>query len=161
MSGDERGVDASGGDGGEGLAQRLIGELGQVRAELAEAKAAIAKGERRALAERAVVDAQARDVRAALEAVEQRLAVAGGGGGNGDGDLSRRIAQAVEGVKRERPGLFAPSGPAGLRAGGVGAGGLGASGEGAVPTLAVLRERAQGGDRASLLLYLKARRSRG
>jgi|GEM_PF-2264202 len=146
-----------GGGGGEGLAQQLIGELSQLRGEMAQAKAAIARAERRQMTERALMDAQCRDVRAAADAVEQRVGTTAEGP-----DAARQIAAAVEAVRRERPGLFAPVTPAGL--GGFGAiRGVHESGAGdtsTAPTLAILRERAQGGDRASLLLYLKARRSR-
>lgn len=132
---------SEGAQGGEGLAQQLINELGQMRQELSKAKAAIDRAERRRTVERAAIDAQARDIQAAADAIEQR--VSGGA----------EVSQAVRDAKRDRPGLFAPSGPR-LIAGEVGAG------TGESPTLAILRERASTGDRASLLLYLRARREK-
>ena len=125
------------GDDGEGLAQKLIGELAQVKAELRRAQEAIGGVERRRTVERAAVEAQARDVQAAADAIEQRLSAG-----------ATDVAQALREIKRERPGLFGVPARAGVE-----------GGDGAV-SLTALRERARTGDRASLLLYLQARREK-
>ncbi|MCU0688351.1 MAG: hypothetical protein MUE97_01215 [Phycisphaerales bacterium] len=132
-----------GGEGGEGLAQRLIGEIDALRGELRKAQGAIQRAEQRQRLERAAIDASARDVLAAADALEQRIA---SGGGTVD------VSQAVRELKRERPGLFGASRSAGAQEG--------TGGEGS-ENLEVLRERARSGDRASLLLYLQARRGGG
>ena len=118
---------------GEGLAQKLIGEIGQLRQELSKAQEAIRKVESRRGVERAVGEAQARDVQAAADAVEQRL-----NAGAAD------VGQALREIRRERPGLF---GSAEVKAS-------------EHVNIEQLRERARGGDRASLLLYLRARREK-
>jgi hypothetical protein len=146
MSSDDTGTVTGGGVGGggggdhdgEGLAQRLIGEIAQVRAELARAHAGLDRLERRRAVERAVIDAQARDVQAAADAAEQRLGSAPGAD----------VTAVVRALRRDRPGLFAP-----------GAHGAGAE-RGEQAELARLRAAAASGDRASLLLYLRARRSK-
>jgi hypothetical protein len=132
-----------GSEGGEGLAQKLIGEIDALRGELRKAQGAIQRAEQRQRLERAAIDASARDVLAAADALEQRIA---SGGGAVD------VSQAVRELKRERPGLFAPTRSQGAAEG--------PGGEGS-ENLEVLRERARGGDRASLLLYLQARRGGG
>lgn len=118
---------------GEGLAQKLIGEIGQLRQELSKAQDAIRKVESRRGVERAVGEAQARDVQAAADAVEQRL-----NAGAAD------VGQALREIRRERPGLF---GGAEVKAS-------------EHVNIEQLRERARGGDRASLLLYLRVRREK-
>ncbi len=122
---------------GEGLAQRLIEQVAALQQR-------IDKAERRNRIERALADAQATDIPAAADEIEQ--------GDTGGGDL----AAIVRTLKRAKPGLFAPPASAAR----------GATELPAVdpprtdPHLMVLREKAARGDRASLLLYLRARRSK-
>jgi hypothetical protein len=123
-------------DTGEGLAQQLINRLGEVEAELTKAKAAIAKAERRRAVERALAGQQVKDITVAADLIEET------------GDTATDPQQLARELRRNKPGLF----KAGLT--------------GATTTqattgnqqLVVLRERARQGDRASLLLYLRARR---
>ncbi|HZW07143.1 MAG TPA: hypothetical protein VFF65_08460 [Phycisphaerales bacterium] len=125
-------------DTGESLAQRLIDQVAALQKR-------IDRADRRQRIERALADAQAVDVPTAADEIEQE------GGDNPD------IAALVRTLKRTRPAFFATAGAATHGA------------AAAIPPLdapradqhlIALREKAARGDRASLLLYLRARRSR-
>ncbi|MDP1663410.1 MAG: hypothetical protein Q8L55_15980 [Phycisphaerales bacterium] len=122
---------------GEGLAQRLIEQVAALQQR-------IDKAERRIRIERALADAQATDIPAAADEIEQ--------GDTGAGDL----AAVVRTLKRTKPGLFVPHATAARGAAELPA----ADPPRTDPHLMVLREKAAKGDRASLLLYLRARRSK-
>ncbi|HYC99841.1 MAG TPA: hypothetical protein VEB22_01320 [Phycisphaerales bacterium] len=123
---------------GEGLAQRLIDQVAALQKR-------IDRADRRQRIERALADAQAVDVPSAADELEQE------GGDNPD------IAALVRTLKRSKPAFFAPGGPAPHAS----AAALPAADPPRVDQhLTVLREKAARGDRASLLLYLRARRSR-
>lgn len=124
---------------GEGLAQRLIDQVAALQKR-------IDKADRRIRIERALADAQAADVQAAADELEQEATA----------DPAGDLPALVRKLKRNKPGYFKA---------------LSAPGEGATtlpaaepprsdPQLMVLRDKARKGDRASLLLYLRARRSK-
>lgn len=124
---------------GEGLAQELINRLGTLEGQLKKAHLAIAKVERRRSIERLLAGQQVKDVFAAADLIERE--------DTGEGEVS----QLVKDLRRSKPGLFKGE-PSGTSV---------PTGEGLRdPQLVVLRERARQGDRASLLLYLRARRDK-
>ncbi|MBY0308430.1 MAG: hypothetical protein K2Q09_06785, partial [Phycisphaerales bacterium] len=100
------------------------------------------KAERRARIERALMDAQATDLHAAADELEH------------DASADPDIAGAVRRLKRKSPGLFAqpPDAPSPAS--------LPAQPPRPDQSLTILREKARQGDRASLLLYLRARRDK-
>lgn len=122
---------------GEGLAQRLIEQVSALQQR-------IDKAERRVRVERALADAQAADVQAAADEIEL------------DAGVETDLAAAVRRLKRSKPGLFRQHGE------------IGGSVAAVIPNqparpdqhLTILREQARKGDRASLLLYLRARRDK-
>jgi len=126
-------------DSGEGLAQRLIEQVTRLQDR-------IDKADRRRRIERALADAQATDVAAAADELEH----------DDRAGAETDLASMVRKLKRTKPGFFAAPGenvpnPAALPA--------------AAPPrpdqhLMLLRDRARSGDKASLLLYLRARRTK-
>ena len=124
---------------GEGLAQRLIDQVNALQQR-------IDKAERRIRIERALADAQAADIQAAADEIEHDAV----GGQGADADL----AGIVRRLKRNKPGLFKSPGD------NAGATNLPAQQQRPEQHLTVLREKARQGDRASLLLYLRARRDK-
>jgi hypothetical protein len=122
---------------GEGLAQRLIDQVNALQQR-------IDKAERRIRIERALADAQAADVQAAADEIEHDATQAA------ESDL----AGVVRRLKRTKPGLFKSPTEVG------GATNLPAQQPRPEHHLTVLREKARQGDRASLLLYLRARRDK-
>lgn len=124
-------------DTGEGLAQRLIDQVAQLQQR-------IDKADRRRRIERALADAQAVDIPAAADELEAD------DGGESD------LASMVRRLKRAKPGFFAATGEGAPSAASLPA----ASPPRPDQHLMVLRDKARSGDRASLLLYLRARRSK-
>jgi hypothetical protein len=123
---------------GEGLAQRLLDQVASLQQR-------IDKAERRVRIERALADAQAADVQAAADELEHDA-------GGADADLPALVRK----LKRTKPGLF--TAPTTSRDNATTA-----PAPNAPPPdqhLTILREKARTGDRASLLLYLRARRSK-
>lgn len=121
---------------GEGLAQRLLDQLDALSKR-------VDKAERRVRIERALADAQAADIQAAADEIEHEAQT--------EADLGALVRR----LKRSKPGLFRSAGEA------PSAAGLPApSSPRADQGLVVLREKARQGDRASLLLYLRARREK-
>jgi len=126
---------------GEGLAQRLIEQVNALQKR-------IDKAERRIRIERALADAQAADVQAAADEIEHD------DGGATDPD----ITSIVRRLKRQKPGLF--KSPSDAAAGSPANITSFPQGQRPEPHLTILREKARQGDRASLLLYLRARRDK-
>lgn len=126
-------------ESGEGLTQRLLDQIASLQRR-------IDKAERRTRIERALADAQATDLHAAADELENETT----------SEQETDLPAAVRRLKRKNPGLFAPSGDAPSPAN------LPAQQGGPRPDqhLTILRERARQGDRASLLLYLRARRDK-
>lgn len=122
---------------GEGLAQRLIDQVNALQQR-------IDKADRRIRIERALADAQAADVQAAADEIEHDATQVA------ESDL----AGVVRRLKRNKPGLFKSPGES------AGATNLPAQQPRPEHHLTVLREQARKGDRASLLLYLRARRDK-
>ncbi|MFT3687063.1 MAG: hypothetical protein QM783_19430 [Phycisphaerales bacterium] len=101
------------------------------------------KAERRTRIERALADAQATDIHAAADELEHETE-------------TDDLPGAVRRLKRKNPGLFAQPSDAPSPANLPQPGGTQRPDQ----HLTILREKARQGDRASLLLYLRARRDK-
>jgi TolA-binding protein len=132
---------------GEGLAQELIEQVSQLKQQLQEASARIEAMRRSSELQRALVQQRCIDLASELELAEQADAKTPG---------AAPVSSVVDQVRKQAPGLFRSS--SSLTAAISASVPLGKAGEAA--GLQHLINKARAGDRASLLLYLQARRDR-
>lgn len=147
---DEAGTqDQTGGAGesGEGLAQELIAQVGELKAQLRAAASQIEAMNRRSELQRQLVQQRCIDLASALELAEKH---------EKQGEAARPVEAVVEQVRKQAPGLFRSR--SSLTAAISASVPLGKGAEAA--GLQDLMSKARSGDRASLLLYLQARRDR-